>query len=206
MITLTQEKQIQQYLLSKKLNHKLFIEIKDHFIQQISTLMEEQQSNFDEAFQNTKISWKQELEAVKADLFSFRKITKIEKEILQKRFKNIMLYALVFALILFSFIFTVSVSNVFMYSEIALIGAMILLLAYNIIFRKMRLYHYVQLSFHPLILKNALAGIVLFTSVYFLYDNMMVVGSGIMKFFFSYAMAVKIQLLYYKARKTSVLI
>lgn len=204
MITLIQEKEIQQYLLSKNLNRNLFLEIKDHFIEQISILMEEEKSNFEEAFQHTKLSWKHELTIVRADLFSFRKVTRLEKEILQKRFRNMMLYAAIFTLVLSRFIFTVS--DVFMYSEIVLIGVMVLLLAYNAIFRKMRLYHYVQLSFHPLILKNAIAGIVLFTSAYLFYDNLAVEGSGIMKFFFLYAMAVKIQLLYYKARKTNVLI
>lgn len=204
MITLIQEKEIHQFLLSKNLNRELFFEIKDHFIQQISTLMEEQKSNFDEAFQNTKLSWKQELDVVRADLFSFRKITRLEKETLQKRFRNMMLYAAIFTLLLSKLIFTVS--NAFMYFEIVLISAMVLLLAYNVIFRKMKLYDYVQLSFHPLIVKNAIAGIVLFTSVYLFYDNLAVEGSGIMKFFFLYAMAVKIQLLYYKARKVSVLI
>ncbi|BAP33608.1 uncharacterized protein CHSO_4571 [Chryseobacterium sp. StRB126] len=204
MITLIQEKEIHQFLLSKNLNRELFFEIKDHFIQQISTLMEEQKSNFDEAFQNTKLSWKQELDIVKADLFSFRKITRLEKEMLQKRFKNIMLYAAVFTLLLSKFILTGP--EVFMYSEVVLLGALISLLAYNLIFRKMKLYHYVQLSFHPLIIKNALAGIVLFTSVYLFYDNLAVEGSGMLKLFFLYAMAVKIQLLYYKARKISVLI
>ncbi|WP_160135859.1 hypothetical protein [Chryseobacterium sp. c4a] len=204
MITLTQEKEIQQYLLSKHLNQKLFLEIKDHFIQQISTLMEEQKSNFEDAFQDTKLSWKQELDFVKADLFSFRKITKIEKEILQRKFRNIMLYAAIFTLLLSQFVLTVS--NVFMYSEMILIGAMVSLLIYNVIFQKMRLYHYLQLSFHPLILKNALAGIVLFTSAYLLYNHLAVQGSGMMKLFFLYAMAVKIQILYYKARKINVLI
>lgn len=204
MITLIQEREIQQYLLSKNLNQNLFLEIKDHFIEQISTLMEEQKSSFDEAFQYTKLSWMQELDLVKADLFSFQKITRLEKEILQKRFRNIMLYAAIFTLILSKFIFTLS--DVFMYSEIVLIGTMVLLLVYNAIFRKMRLHHYIQLSFHPLILKNTIAGIILFTSIYLFYDNMAVEGSGIMKFFFLYAMAVKIQLLYYKARKANVLI
>lgn len=204
MITLIQEREIQQYLLSKNLNQNLFLEIKDHFIEQISTLMEEQKSSFDEAFQYTKLSWMQELDLVKADLFSFQKITRLEKEILQKRFRNIMLYAAIFTLILSKFIFTLS--DVFMYLEIVLIGAMVLLLVYNAIFRKMRLHHYIQLSFHPLILKNTIAGIILFTSIYLFYDNMAVERSGIMKFFFLYAMAVKIQLLYYKARKTNVLI
>lgn len=204
MITLIQEKEIQQYLLSKNLNRNLFLEIKDHFIEQISNLMEEEKSNFDEAFQYTKLSWKKELDIVRADLFSFRKITRLEREILQKRFRNMMLYAAIFTLILSRFIFTVS--EVFMYSEMVLIGAMVLLLGYNILFRKMRLYHYMQLSFHPLILKNMMAGIILFTSTYLFYDSIAVEGSGIMKFFFLYAMAVKIQLLWYRAREINVLI
>lgn len=204
MITLIQEKQIYQYLLSKNLNQKLLIEIKDHFIQQISGLMEEQQSDFDEAFRNTKLSWEQELVLVKADIFSFRKITRLEKEILQKRFRNIMLFAAVFTLLLSRFILTAS--DLFMYTEMVLIGAMMVLLVYNIIFRKMKLYHYVQLSFHPLILKNALAGMILFASAFLFYDKLAVEGSTVMKFFFLYAITVKIQLLYYKARKISVLI
>ncbi|WP_347219232.1 hypothetical protein, partial [Chryseobacterium sp.] len=187
--------------MSKNLNQKLFTEIKDHFIQQISALMEgEHQSNFNEAFQNTKLSWKQELDIVRADIFSFRKITRLEKEILQKRFRNIMLYATIFTLLLSQFILTVS--DMFMYSEIVLIGAMVSLLAYNMIFRKMKLYDYIQLSFHPLILKNALIGIMLFTPIFIFYDVLAVEGSGILEFFFLYAIAVKIQLLYYKARKT----
>ncbi|WET47643.1 hypothetical protein PYS58_13750 [Chryseobacterium indologenes] len=166
--------------------------------------MEEEKSSFDEAFHNTKMSWKQELDLVHADALSFRKITRLEKEILQKRFRNIMLYAAVFTLLLSKFILTLP--GLFMYSEIVLIGAMILLLVYNMIFRQMKLYHYIQLSFHPLVLKNVIAGIVIFTSVFLFYDTLAIEGSGIMKFFFLYAMAVKIQLLYYKARKTNVLI
>lgn len=204
MITLIQEKQIQQYLLSKNLSQKLFFEIKDHFLQQISALMDEQQFNFEEAFQNTKSSWKEELDLVKADVLSFRKITKLEKEILQKRFRNIMLYAAAFALLISKFILTLP--GIFMYAEIVLIGTMASLLVYNVIFQKMRLYQYIQLSFHPLILKNILAGIALFTPIYLFYDNLAAEGSVIMKFFFLYAIAVKIQLLYYKARQTSVLI
>ena len=84
MITLIQEREIQQYLLSKNLNQNLFLEIKDHFIEQISTLMEEQKSSFDEAFQYTKLSWMQELDLVKADLFSFRRLQYLKKKSFRK--------------------------------------------------------------------------------------------------------------------------
>ncbi|AZA78239.1 hypothetical protein EG347_12290 [Chryseobacterium sp. G0186] len=204
MITLTQEKEIEHYLLSKNLNHQLSFEIKDHFIQQILTLMEEKKTNFQDAFTDAKLSWKQELEVVKADLFSFRKITKIEKDMLQKRFRNITVYSIVSALLLSACILMVSVS--FMYFQLLLIGIMAALVGYNLIFRKMKLYNYLQLSFHPLVLKNAIVGIILFTTIFIFYQDLMMVGSGIMKAFFLYVMAVKIQLLYCNAKKTSVLI
>lgn len=204
MITLTQEKEIEAYLLSKKLNHKLSFEIKDHFIQQILALMEEKKSNFQDAFTDAKLSWKQELEVVKADLFSFRKIARIEKDMLQKRFRNITLYGIVSALLLSVPIFMIS--DAFLYFQVSLIGIMTVLVGYNLIFRTMKLYNYLQLSFHPLLLKNAIAGIILFTTIFLFYQDLMVVGSGMMKVFFLYVMAVKIQLLYFNAKNTSVLI
>lgn len=199
-----EEKEIVQYLLSKNLNRALFLEIKDHFTEQISTLMEEKPIEFQEAFLKTQQSWNQELEMVRADLFSFRKITRIEKETVQRRFRNITIYALAFSSFFSQFI--ISNTDIFMYLEISLLGIMGVLLGYNFIFRKMRLYHYVQLSFHPLILRNVALGIILFSSLYFLYDGLTPIGSGMMKIFFLYAMAAKIQLLYFKAKKTNVLI
>jgi hypothetical protein len=56
------------------------------------------------------------------------------------------------------------------YFQLSLFGITLVLLGYNFIFRKMRLYSYLQLSFHPLILKNAVVAMVLFTGLYFLYD------------------------------------
>ncbi|MGH1519620.1 hypothetical protein [Chryseobacterium sp. JK1] len=204
MITLQEEKEIVRYLLSKNLNRDLFIEIKDHFTEQISILMDEESIIFEKAFTKTQQSWSRELEIVRADFFSFRKITRIEREIVQRRFRSITICALAFSLIFSTLIF--SNTDLFMYIEISLLGIMAVLLGYNFIFRKMRLYHYMQLSFHPLILKNVALGIVLFSSLYFLYDGLTPIGSGMMKAFFLYAMAAKIQLLYFKAKKTNVLI
>lgn len=204
MITTLQEKEITNYLLSKDLNRNLFFELKDHFSEQISGLMEDEQTGFQEAFLKAKLSWNQELEMVRADLFSFRKITRLEKEILQKRFSNITWYAIAFSLIFSMFIFISP--DMFMYSQISLLVIMTGLLGYNFIFRKMKLYHYMQLSFHPLILKNAAAGIIIFSSLYLFYNDFTLMGSGVMKIFFLYAMAAKIQLLYFKARKINVLI
>lgn len=205
MITIEQEQEIEKYLLSKKLNSDLFFEIKDHFIQQISALMDEKQSGFQEAFLQTKISWSHELEMVRADALTFRKVTRIERELLQKRFKTITLYSSIFALLSAGLIFIDQ--DLFMYFQITLLGITMLLLVYNLIFRKMKLYNYLQLSFHPLVLKNAVIGIALFTGLYFLYDSAAVVETAQWtKFFSLYTMAAQIQLLYLNARKTNVLI
>lgn len=205
MITIEQEKEIGQYLSTKKLNSDLFFEIKDHFLQQISALMDEKQSNFQEAFLQTKISWSRELEMVRADALTFRKVTRIEKQTIQRRFRNITLYSIAFSLLFTGIVFIDP--DLFVYFQLSLFGITLVLLGYNFIFRKMRLYSYLQLRFHPLILKNALMAMVLFTGLYFLYDSVAVVeGTQWTKFFSLYAMAAQIQLLYFNARKTNVLI
>lgn len=203
-MAINQEKEIERYLLSKNLNSELFIEIKDHFIEQISVQQEEKNISFQEAFQQAKLSWNKELNLVKADFLSSRKIARIEKSVIQKRFKTITFSAVAFSLLLALFMY--SNSNVFRYSQISLLSIMGVLLGYNLVFGKMRLYNYVRLSFHPLILKNALVGIILFSVAWFWGNNVTDAASGIMKVFFLYAIAVKIQLLYYNAKKTSVLI
>jgi len=205
MITIEQEKEIGRYLLSKKLNSELFFEIKDHFLQQISALMDEEQLSFQEAFLQTKISWSHELEMVRADTLTFRKVTRIEKQMIQRRFRNITLYSLAFSLLFTGLVFINP--DLFMYFQISLLGIMVLLLGYNFMFRKLKLYHYLQLSFHPLILKNAVVGVILFTGLYLLYDSVAVVEEAQWtKFFSLYTMAAQIQLLYFNARKTNVLI
>lgn len=204
MITITQEKEIGKYLVSRNLSSGLFLEVKDHFIQQISILMEEKALGFQEAFLQTKISWHHELEMVRADVLSFRKVTRLEKNLLQKRFRSITLYSLIFTLLSASLIFIDS--ELFMYFQMSLLGITMLLLIYNFIFRKMKLYDYLQLSFHPLILKNAVLGIVFFTGIYLLYDSFTTVESQWMKIFSLYALAAQIQLLYFNAKKTNVLI
>ncbi|WES95979.1 hypothetical protein P2W68_14080 [Chryseobacterium arthrosphaerae] len=204
MITILQEKEIIQYLLSKNLKKDLLPEIKDHFLQQISVLMEEKGSGFQEAFLQTKLSWSHELEMVRVDVLSFRKVARLEKEMIQKRFRNITLYSLAFSLLFAVFIFTDA--DAFMYLQVSLLGIMTVLLGYSFIFRRMKLYNYIQLSFHPLELRNAIAGAVLFSFLYFVCNDFTVVGKELMKVFFLYAMAAKIQLLYFNAKKTNVLI
>ena len=61
MFTESQHTEIRNYLLSKKLPIDILIEVNDHFISQISDLQREENLSFEEAFEKTKESWKDEL-------------------------------------------------------------------------------------------------------------------------------------------------
>lgn len=65
MITLEQNKEITQYLITKNLPIDLALEVKDHMIEQIESM---ENVCFEEAFEQVKISWKEELRMA----FSFR--------------------------------------------------------------------------------------------------------------------------------------
>ena len=60
-MTKLQLTEIRNYLLSKKLPIDILIEVNDHFISQISDLQREENLSFEEAFEKTKESWKDEL-------------------------------------------------------------------------------------------------------------------------------------------------
>lgn len=98
MITNEQNKEITKYLLSKNLPIDLVLEVKDHMIEQIENM---ENVSFEEAFEQVKLSWKEELKMV----FSFRlgflhRITefqnkiggRINYQILKKSFLIIFLY------------------------------------------------------------------------------------------------------------------
>ena len=53
--------EIRNYLLSKKLPIDILIEVNDHFISQISDLQREENLSYEDAFEKTKESWKDEL-------------------------------------------------------------------------------------------------------------------------------------------------
>ena len=61
MFTELQLTEIRNYLLSKKLPIDILIEVNDHFISQISDVQREENLSFEEAFEKTKESWKDEL-------------------------------------------------------------------------------------------------------------------------------------------------
>ncbi|WP_153396096.1 hypothetical protein [Chryseobacterium vaccae] len=210
MINIIEENEIVRYLTSKKLSYGLLLEIKDHFMLQISDLMEEKNIGFQEAFLTTKMNWQHELEMVRADRFSFRKIARIEKIAVQARFRNIAVNAVI-ASFLLSALFYFS-TDAFIYLQMTLWMVTVGLLLYNFIWRKMTLYHYLQFSFHPLVLRNTFIGAIVCAGVYFffnrftLYDTASLFNSDVMRTFFIYGMLTNIQLLYNSARRINVLI
>ena len=61
MFTETQITEIRNYLLSKKLPIDILIEVNDHFVSQINDLQREENLSYEDAFEKTKESWKDEL-------------------------------------------------------------------------------------------------------------------------------------------------
>jgi hypothetical protein len=61
MITKSEENEIRDYLLSKKLPIDILLEVNDHFIAQIKTLEFEKCMKFEEAFKTVKENWRQDL-------------------------------------------------------------------------------------------------------------------------------------------------
>ncbi|WP_062702524.1 hypothetical protein [Chryseobacterium indologenes] len=210
MINLIEENEIVRYLTSKKLSYGLLLEIKDHFMLQISDLMEEKNIGFQEAFLMTKMNWQHELEMVRADRFSFRKIARIEKNAVQARFRNIAVNAVIASFLLSALVYFST--DAFIYLQLTLWMITVGLLLYNFIWRKMTLYQYLQFSFHPLVLRNTFIGAVVCVCVYFffngftLYDTETLFRTNGMRLFFIYGMMTNVQLLYSSARRINVLI
>ena len=61
MLSKTQLTEIRNYLLSKKLPIDILIEVNDHFVSQINDLQREENLSYEDAFEKTKESWKDEL-------------------------------------------------------------------------------------------------------------------------------------------------
>ena len=86
-MTESQLTEIRNYLLSKKLPIDILIEVNDHFISQINDLQREENLDFSEAFEKTKLKWDYEFILVKKNFFTSKKIPKIIYDI--NRIQNI---------------------------------------------------------------------------------------------------------------------
>lgn len=196
--------EIEKYLKSKNLSSDVFAEVYDHFVMQISELINKQEIGFQEAFLQTKVNWQSELEMVKADLFSFKRIAKIEKSILQDRFKKMMMIAFVFSLILGTVFYCNE--NVYLGVQGTLIVIYLLFLMYHFIFRKMSFSEYRKMSFHPLLLRNLLLMLIILSinTMFFTTENLWNFPLNHMAVTFS--VMLQIQLLYFRVKKINVLL
>lgn len=198
-----QEQEVKDFLRRKNLSTVILNEVYDHFVIQISELLQEN-FIFQEAFLKTKVSWQHELEMVNADVLSFKKIARIEKTVLQSRFRNIIFSSICLSLIgLAAFLFF---NDYFYIMQISLGIVSLFMLLYNFAFKKMKFREYIELSFHPLILKNLILGCMLFLVIGYFTQSELFGDFEIIKVFSIYTGFVQIQLLYFRSKKVNVLI
>lgn len=205
MITDQELLQIKHYLKSRKLSDSVLNEVYDHFLPQISDLMMHENISFQEAFLKTKFQWKYELEMVKADIFTFKKIARIEKSILQMRFFKMSITSLVLSVLSLA-LAHIHKDLIFVILFLILI-LFVLSLGYNFIFKKMKFKEYINLSYHPLLVRNQ----VLFFGLIFLpeisnRDTSFFLESNFNIVFLIFCAAIQIQILYFRTKKVNVLI
>jgi hypothetical protein len=197
--------EIEKYLKGKNLSSAVFAEVYDHFVMQISELINKKDISFTEAFLQTKFNWQSELEMVKADLFSFKRIAKIEKGILQDRFKKMMMIAFLSSVIMGTvFYFN---ENVYLCFQGALIAMHLLFLMYHFVFRKMSFSEYQKMIFHPLLLRNLLLMLIILPLTNIIFST----TKNLWEFplnhmFITFSVVLQIQLFYFRAKKINVLL
>ncbi len=103
MITFFQEREIEKYLMEKKISGKLLTEIKDHMISQIADIQSNKSLNFEESFEITKADWNRDLVLVRKNIFSRQKITKIAYEVDKATNRNLFLKSLMCAFLFVGF-------------------------------------------------------------------------------------------------------
>jgi len=196
--------EIEKYLRSKKLSSSVLAEIYDHFVMQISELMNAKDVSFQEAFIQAKLNWQNELEMVKADAFSFRKIARIEKKILKARFKKIVYSSVLFSVLL-GLVGQISETS-FFYSEMMILLSFVVILIYSFVWKRMSFREYQQMSFHPLLLRNIVVVILIFPVVGYLSETFNFWEPMLNQMIIVYSVIVQIQLLYFRTKKINVLL
>ncbi|WP_426274352.1 hypothetical protein ACN9MN_09740 [Chryseobacterium sp. S-02] len=103
MITFFQEREIEKYLIEKKISGKLLVEIKDHIVSQIADIQDSKNLSFEDAFEITKADWNKDLTLVRKNMFSRQKITKIAYEVDRATNRNLFLKSMLCALLFVGF-------------------------------------------------------------------------------------------------------
>ncbi|MDE5439423.1 hypothetical protein KRE40_15145 [Elizabethkingia meningoseptica] len=112
-----QDQKITTYLVDKKLPLDILLEVKDHMSDQVSALKSEKGLSFDEAFEQTKISWEQDLKmGFSFFSYKFRKITRLQHKItMQQQFriqkKSILIMFAIFLVVSYSVLYTPEIST-----------------------------------------------------------------------------------------------
>lgn len=195
--------EVQNYLKKRIVSRIILIEAYDHFIMQISDLMKNG-IGFQQAFTQVKIKWEHELEMVQLSLFSFRKISRIEKKSLGSKYRKITTNSILITLL--AAILNYINPDFLVVMVMILAGLCFLVLLYNFLFKKMSIREYMQLSYHPLIVRNVLFGVLVFSIVYFVSKNRFFWESSYNQLFLVFAVCVQIQLLFMRTQKLNIAI
>lgn len=195
--------EVQNYLKKRIVSRIILIEVYDHFIMQISDLMKNG-IGFQQAFTQVKIKWEHELEMVPLSLFSFRKISRIEKKSLGSKYRKITTNSILITIL--AAILNYINPDFLVVMVMILAGLCFLVLLYNFLFKKMSIKEYMQLSYHPLIVRNMLLGVLVFSIVYFVSKNRFFWEVSYNQIFLVFAVCVQIQLLFMRIQKLNIAI
>ncbi|MBQ0152502.1 MAG: hypothetical protein KBS61_06375 [Chryseobacterium sp.] len=189
---------------SRKLSDNVFNEVLDHFVPQISDLMFTEKINFQEAFIKIKNLWKYDLEMVKADIFSLKKIARIEKTILQMRFRRILGISLVVSLGIIGLYMLFPDS--LLYSMLGLSAILCTYLGYGFLFKNLKFRDLVAFNFHPLIIRNQIFALII--GIGFMVSRTFFEVESITYFliFSVFGISTQIQMAYYRMKNITILL
>ncbi len=154
-----EKNEVIDFLKKKKLSAPLYQEVLEHFLTDIERAVDEG-AGFQEAFLKAKIKWQPELQMVSPDPLSFKKIPKIEADLMGTRFSAIIRIASTAAIgaMLLTFIYQPAA----LYFAFALSVLLVLAVLFLLFSGKLSFTEYIRMSFHPLIIKFTVLYILLF--------------------------------------------
>ena len=95
--------EIRTYLLSKKLSLDLLIEVEDHFTSQIAEMQIQKGFSFENAFEKTKLTWREDLKMT--NYANGKNFSKMYNQIVEKRGNFATLFGLVVSMLFFLSVF-----------------------------------------------------------------------------------------------------
>jgi len=195
---------IKKYLQSKNLSSSVFDEVYDHFVMQISSEMSSGNLCFVEAFIAVKTKWRRQLEMVKVDFFSFKKVARIERDILQRRFRKMMYISLCITAI--AGILSIISESVYYGSIILMLSVYFGFSLFMFLSGKIKFSEFIQNSFHPLLMRSVFMMVLLMLVCCVLeFSWWKIIDEKIFQLILIYGMMINVQMLYFKTKKINVL-